>query len=63
MDKTIRAFFLCRAGSSHNYSSNNRLSEDFNKKWLLHTGAGIFQENPKYTDQWFFDLLNAGDFS
>ena len=35
--------------------------EDFNKRWLLHTGAGIFQENPKYTDQWFYDLLNAGD--
>ncbi|MGD0577189.1 MAG: hypothetical protein ABSA74_03890, partial [Candidatus Staskawiczbacteria bacterium] len=22
--------------------------EDFNKKWLLHTGAGIAQDNPKY---------------
>ena len=37
--------------------------EDFNKKWLLHIGAGISQENPKYTDQWFFDWLNAGDFA
>jgi len=35
--------------------------EDFNKKWLLHTGAGISQDNPKYTDQWFYDLLNGGD--
>lgn len=35
--------------------------EDFNKRWLLHTGAGISQENPKYTDQWLCDLLNAGD--
>ncbi|MDO8486367.1 MAG: hypothetical protein Q7S77_01555 [Candidatus Staskawiczbacteria bacterium] len=35
--------------------------EDFNKRWLLHIGAGISQENPKYTDQWLFDLLNAGD--
>jgi len=35
--------------------------EDFNKKWLLHTGAGVSQDNPKYTDQWFYDLLNAGD--
>jgi len=34
--------------------------EDFNKKWLLHVGAGISQENPKYTDQWFYDLLNSG---
>ena len=37
--------------------------EDFNKRWLLHIGAGISQENPKYTDQWFYDLLNAGDFA
>ncbi len=37
--------------------------EDFNKRWLLHTGAATQQENPKYTDQWFFDLLNAGDFA
>ena len=35
--------------------------EDFNKKWLLHIGAGVVQENPKYTDQWFYALLNAGD--
>ena len=35
--------------------------EDFNKKWLLHVGAGVAQENPKYADQWFYDSLNAGD--
>jgi len=37
--------------------------EDFNKRWLLHVGAGIFQENPKYADQWIYDLLNGGDFA
>jgi len=37
--------------------------EDFNEKWLLHTGAGIPQDDPKYTDQWFYDLLKAGDFA
>lgn len=37
--------------------------EDFNKKWLLHIGAAVDQENPKYTDQWFYDLLNGGDFA
>ena len=35
--------------------------EDFNKRWLLHVGAGVTQENLKYTDQWFYDSLNAGD--
>jgi len=34
--------------------------EDFNRKWLLHIGAGFLQENPKYTDQWLFDLLESG---
>jgi len=37
--------------------------EDFNKRWLLHIGAGVSQENPKYADQWFSDLLNGGDFA
>jgi hypothetical protein len=35
--------------------------EDFNKKWLLHTGAGVCQENPRYAEQWFYDSLNSGD--
>ena len=37
--------------------------EDFNKKWLLHIGAATSQENPEHTDEWLFDLLNAGDFA
>ncbi|MCX6721161.1 MAG: hypothetical protein NT026_00980 [Candidatus Staskawiczbacteria bacterium] len=37
--------------------------EDFNKKWLLHIGAGIFQENPIFANQWFYDYLNSGDFA
>jgi len=35
--------------------------EDFNKRWLLHTAAGIAQEDPRYTDQWLYDLLNDGN--
>lgn len=35
--------------------------EDFNKKWLMHIGAGVPQEDPKYINQWFYDSLNAGD--
>lgn len=34
--------------------------EDFNKRWLLRVGAGILQENPKYTEQWLYDLLEGG---
>ena len=35
--------------------------EDFNKRWLLHVGAGTAQEDVKYVDQWLFDLLSGGD--
>ncbi len=35
--------------------------EDFNRRWLLHVGAAIDQENPKYTSQWLDDLIEAGD--
>jgi hypothetical protein len=34
--------------------------EEFNKRWLLKSGFGIFQENPSYADQWLFDWLNRG---
>jgi hypothetical protein len=37
--------------------------EDFNKKWLLKTGSGVLQENPKYANQWMFDYLNSGRFA
>lgn len=34
--------------------------EQFNREWLLRSGFGIDQKNPKYTDQWLFDWLNEG---
>ena len=37
--------------------------EDFNKEWLLRLGSGMPQKNPKYTDQWLFDLLDSGWFA
>ena len=35
--------------------------EDFNRRWLLHIGAGMLQEKPKYTAEWLFDMLHGGD--
>lgn len=35
--------------------------ENFNKRWLLHIGSATPQEEAKYTDQWLFDLIYAGD--
>ncbi len=37
--------------------------EDFNKRWLLHVGVGVSQEDPKYTAEWFYDMLNSGNFA
>jgi hypothetical protein len=34
--------------------------EKFNRKWLHEIQAGIRQENPDYSDQWLYDLLNRG---
>jgi len=34
--------------------------EKFNKTWLKTIGAGIFQDNPKYTHEWLFDWVESG---
>ncbi len=34
--------------------------EHFNKKWLTIIGAGISQEDPRYTDEWLFEWINGG---
>lgn len=34
--------------------------EGFNKRWLLKSGFGNLQENPKYTYQWLFDWIRQG---
>lgn len=34
--------------------------EEFNMRWLLKSGFGLFQENPNYTKEWLFDWLDRG---
>lgn len=34
--------------------------EKFNRKWLREVQAALKQENPEYTEQWLYDLLNRG---
>jgi hypothetical protein len=34
--------------------------EEFNKRWLLKSGFGLFQEDPTYLEQWLFDWLEKG---
>ncbi|PIR94523.1 hypothetical protein COT97_00995 [Candidatus Falkowbacteria bacterium CG10_big_fil_rev_8_21_14_0_10_39_11] len=37
--------------------------EKFNRKWLFMIGSGVEQENPEYTDEWLFDLIDTGWFA
>ena len=34
--------------------------EDFNQKWLLEVQAAMPMDDPEYTIEWLYDLLNAG---
>jgi len=34
--------------------------EDFNRTWLKTIGAGISQNDPRYTDEWLFDWIRSG---
>lgn len=34
--------------------------ENFNKKWLMITGAGVPQEDPRYANEWLFEWLDGG---
>ncbi len=37
--------------------------EGFNREWILRLGSAIEQQNPKYTNEWLFDLLKTGWFA
>lgn len=34
--------------------------EEFNKDWLESIGAGVKQQDPRYTNEWLFDWLESG---
>ena len=52
--------FYCGLGLPIIMSPPIGAQERYNAKWLMEIQAGIPQEDPRYTDQWLFDLLNAG---
>jgi hypothetical protein len=52
--------FYCALGIPILMSPIIGSQEKFNRKWLHEIQAGIRQENPDYTDQWLYDLLNRG---
>jgi hypothetical protein len=52
--------FYCGLGIPIIISPTIGSQEVFNRKWLLEIGAGVLQEDPGYTGQWLFDLLDSG---
>ena len=52
--------FYCGLGLPIIMSPPIGAQERYNAKWLREIHAGIPQEDPRYTDQWLFDLLNEG---
>lgn len=34
--------------------------EEFNRRWLLHIGAGLDQYDPRYVNEWIFDWIDSG---
>jgi len=37
--------------------------EEFNKQWLEHIGSGFVQEDPRYTNDWLFYVLESGKYA
>jgi hypothetical protein len=52
--------FYCGLGLPIIMSPPIGAQERFNAKWLMEVQAGIPQDDPRYTDQWLFHLLEAG---
>lgn len=34
--------------------------EDFNREWLMETGGGLDSHDPRFVNEWLFDLLSSG---
>lgn len=52
--------FYCGLGLPIIMSPPIGAQERYNAKWLMEVQAGIPQDDPRYTHQWLFDLLEAG---
>jgi hypothetical protein len=52
--------FYCGLGIPIIIAPNIGSQEKYNQSWLMEIQAGYPQEDPQYTHQWLFDLLDAG---
>jgi len=52
--------FYCALGLPIIMSAPVGSQEDFNREWLMTTGAGVDSLDPEYVDEWLPDLLESG---
>ncbi len=52
--------FYCALGIPIIMTPSIGPQEKCNRRWLREIGAGVKQQNPEFTNQWLFDLLNKG---
>lgn len=58
--KPSEMVFYCALGLPIIMSPSVGAQEDYNRTWLKTIGAGITQNNPRYTHEWLFDWINSG---
>jgi len=52
--------FYCGVGLPIIMAPSIGSQEQFNRTWLKMVGAGVTQNDPKYTDEWLFDWIESG---
>ena len=58
--KPSELVFYCGLGIPIIMAPNIGSQEEYNRRWLTEIRAGIAQDDPRYADQWLFDLLTVG---
>jgi hypothetical protein len=58
--KPSEMVFYCALGLPIIMAPSVGAQEDYNRLWLKTIGAGISQNNPRYTREWLFDWVNSG---
>ncbi|MFH1621431.1 MAG: hypothetical protein ABIB04_05120 [Patescibacteria group bacterium] len=52
--------FYCGVGLPVIMAPSIGSQEVFNRSWLKMVGAGVTQNDPRYTNEWLFDWINSG---
>jgi len=58
--KPSELVFYCALGLPIIMAPSVGAQEDYNRLWLKTIGAGLSQNDPRYTHEWLFDWVNSG---